>query len=38
MTDNTGRPPKSEDSVDDLGDPDATAKLQEQTSDDEGEE
>lgn len=35
MTENTGRPPKTEDSIDDLGDPDATNRIQEQTSADD---
>lgn len=35
MTEHTSRPPKSEDSIDQLGDPDATHKIQEEASADE---
>ena len=35
MTEDTSRGPNTEDSIDDLGDPDASAKLQEQASTDD---
>ncbi|QYH19327.1 hypothetical protein JKI95_09315 [Corynebacterium aquatimens] len=35
MSEQTSRPPKSEDSIDQLGDPDATHQVQEEASADE---